>query len=127
MRQMEAKMDSMTSQAAVASNADGLAGRLREENARLCASVVVLEERIKEIEARHQRDLESERSHLDSLMVRIYHLSLSLSLSLHLIVLLLQDLSTHAEVVGGYCSSRAVLVIYSLVNCFGEKNLNFTA
>lgn len=118
-------MDSMTSQAAVASNADGLAGRLREENARLCASVVVLEERIKEIEARHQRDLESERSHLDSLMVRIYHLSLSLSL--HLIVLLLQDLSTHAEVVGGYCSSRAVLVIYSLVNCFGEKNLNFTA
>lgn len=125
MRQMEAKMDSMTSQAAVASNADGLAGRLREENARLCASVVVLEERIKEIEARHQRDLESERSHLDSLMVRIYHLSLSLSL--HLIVLLLQDLSTHAEVVGGYCSSRAVLVIYSLVNCFGEKNLNFTA
>ncbi|KAH9281416.1 Rab11 family-interacting protein 4A [Echinococcus granulosus] len=70
MRQMEAKMDSMTSQAAVASNADGLVGRLREENARLSASVVVLEERIKEIEARHQRDLESERSHLDSLMVR---------------------------------------------------------
>ncbi|KAL5106456.1 Rab11 family-interacting protein 4A [Taenia crassiceps] len=70
MRQMEAKMDSMTSQAAAASNVDGLAIRLREENARLCASVVVLEERIKEIEARHQRDLESERSHLDSLMAR---------------------------------------------------------
>ncbi|VDK37699.1 unnamed protein product [Taenia asiatica] len=70
MRQMEAKMDSMTSQAMVASNADGLAGRLREENARLSASVVVLEERIKEIEARHQRDLESERSHLDALMAR---------------------------------------------------------
>ncbi|VDM34986.1 unnamed protein product [Hydatigera taeniaeformis] len=70
MRQMEAKMDSMTSQAAAVSNADGLAGRLREENTRLCASVVMLEERIKEIEARHQRDLESERSHLDALMAR---------------------------------------------------------
>ncbi|KAL5964151.1 hypothetical protein TSMEX_008096 [Taenia solium] len=132
MRQMEAKMDSMTSQAVVASNADGLVGRLREENARLSASVVVLEERIKEIEARHQRDLESERSHLDSLMVRVYHLSLSLSLSfslslsLHLLVLLPRDLSTHAEVVGGCYLIRAVLVIESLVNCFGGNNLKFT-
>ncbi|KAM3172633.1 hypothetical protein ACTXT7_014132 [Hymenolepis weldensis] len=66
MRQMEAKMESMSS----INGSDNLSGRLREENARLSASVAVLEERLKETEARYQRDLESERSHLEALMAR---------------------------------------------------------
>ena len=77
-------MESMTSQATAVGNADGLAGRLREENARLCASVAVLEERIKELEARYQRDLTSERSHMESLMVDPYFpLSLSKTAVFH--------------------------------------------
>ncbi|VDO04861.1 unnamed protein product [Rodentolepis nana] len=66
MRQMEAKMESMSS----GNGSDNLSGRLREENARLSASVAVLEERLKETEARYQRDLESERTHLEALMAR---------------------------------------------------------
>ncbi|KAM7539101.1 hypothetical protein Aperf_G00000047731 [Anoplocephala perfoliata] len=66
MRQMEAKMESMTS----AAGSEAVEGRLREENARLSASVAVLEERLKEVEARYQRDLERERSHLEALMAR---------------------------------------------------------
>lgn len=58
-------MESMSS----INGSDNLSGRLREENARLSASVAVLEERLKETEARYQRDLESERSHLEALMV----------------------------------------------------------
>uniref|UniRef100_A0A5K3EIR9 FIP-RBD domain-containing protein n=1 Tax=Mesocestoides corti TaxID=53468 RepID=A0A5K3EIR9_MESCO len=69
MRQMEAKMESMSSQASVVES-DNLTGRLRDENVRLSASVAVLEERLKETESRYRRDLESERAHLESLMAR---------------------------------------------------------
>lgn len=58
-------MESMSS----AVGSEAVEGRLREENARLSASVAVLEERLKEVEARYQRDLASERSHLEGLMV----------------------------------------------------------
>ncbi len=59
-------MESMTSQGGAG---DSMTRRLREENARLSTSVAVLEERLKEAESRYQRDLQSERTHLESLLV----------------------------------------------------------
>ncbi|VDP81173.1 unnamed protein product [Echinostoma caproni] len=44
--------------------------RLRDENARLTAQVTVLEERLKEAEARAQRSLEAERNHLQAIISR---------------------------------------------------------
>ncbi len=43
--------------------------RLREENAWLSGMLTVLEERLKETEARHERELASEHNHMESLMV----------------------------------------------------------
>ncbi|THD27980.1 Rab11 family-interacting protein 3 [Fasciola hepatica] len=42
--------------------------RLREENARITAQVTVLEERLKEAEARAQRSVEAERNHLQGII-----------------------------------------------------------
>ncbi|TNN06078.1 Rab11 family-interacting protein isoform 1 [Schistosoma japonicum] len=44
--------------------------RLREENARLTAQVTVLEERLKEADARSNRALEAERQHMQSILSR---------------------------------------------------------
>ncbi|VEL08566.1 unnamed protein product [Protopolystoma xenopodis] len=44
--------------------------RLREDNARLTAQCAVLEERLKEVEARAERDIEAERSHHQALLVK---------------------------------------------------------
>uniref|UniRef100_A0A095ALH3 Rab11 family-interacting protein 3 n=1 Tax=Schistosoma haematobium TaxID=6185 RepID=A0A095ALH3_SCHHA len=44
--------------------------RLREENARLTAQITVLEERLKEADARSSRALEAERQHMQSILSR---------------------------------------------------------
>lgn len=44
--------------------------RLRDDNARLTAQVTVLEERLKEAEARAQRSVEAERNHLQGIISR---------------------------------------------------------
>lgn len=67
---MEAKMESISSHSGKAA-CDNIAKRLREENTRLSASVAVLEERLKEAELRYKRDLDSERVHLESLLVSL--------------------------------------------------------
>ncbi|VDO96930.1 unnamed protein product [Schistosoma curassoni] len=46
--------------------------RLREENARLTAQITVLEERLKEADARSSRALEAERQHMQSILVSRY-------------------------------------------------------
>lgn len=43
--------------------------RLRDDNARLTAQITVLEERLKEAEARAQRSVETERNHLQGIIV----------------------------------------------------------
>jgi len=68
MQDMEDKMESISSKSLA--EHEGISARLRDENVRLSASVSVLEERLKEAEARYERDLAGERSHLESLMTR---------------------------------------------------------
>lgn len=61
MQDMEDKMESISSKSLA--EHEGISARLRDENVRLSASVSVLEERLKEAEARYERDLAGERSH----------------------------------------------------------------
>ncbi|CAL8085547.1 unnamed protein product [Calicophoron daubneyi] len=68
MRRMEARVEDFNS--IRKGDNESRIDRLREENVRLTAQVTILEERIKEAEARSQRSVESERQHLQSIMAR---------------------------------------------------------
>ncbi|VDN15440.1 unnamed protein product [Dibothriocephalus latus] len=67
MRRMEERVASMS--AIQMSGQDSVSPGLREQNTRLNATIAILEERLKEAESRYERDLESERNHMESLMV----------------------------------------------------------
>ncbi|VDL89023.1 unnamed protein product [Schistocephalus solidus] len=67
MRRMEERVASMS--ANQLSNQDSVSPGLREQNTRLNATIAILEERLKEAESRYERDLESEKTHMESLMV----------------------------------------------------------
>nr|VZI30851.1 unnamed protein product [Spirometra erinaceieuropaei] len=68
MRRMEERVASMS--ANQVTNQDSVSLGLREQNTRLNATIAILEERLKEAESRYERDLESERNHMESLMAR---------------------------------------------------------
>uniref|UniRef100_A0A0X3NU06 Rab11 family-interacting protein 4A n=1 Tax=Schistocephalus solidus TaxID=70667 RepID=A0A0X3NU06_SCHSO len=68
MRRMEERVASMS--ANQLSNQDSVSPGLREQNTRLNATIAILEERLKEAESRYERDLESEKTHMESLMAR---------------------------------------------------------
>ncbi|OON22871.1 EF hand [Opisthorchis viverrini] len=68
MKRMEAQVENISS---TRSNGDeSRINRLREENARFSAQITILEERLKEAEARELRNVEAERQHLQSVITR---------------------------------------------------------
>ncbi|CAH8611350.1 unnamed protein product [Heterobilharzia americana] len=68
MRRMEERVQDL--KVGRSSESESRLDRLREENARLTAQVTVLEERLKEADARSSRALEAERQHMQSIMSR---------------------------------------------------------